>query len=172
MDYYVAVRKYYRSHHGTYPDRINVLNIQVEEESRPRAVRLLDTIIKVLRSRKHDIIADHFTTYAKIGDEHVKFRLREKQKSSETKTKWGGRQYESTGEFVFVIDIGPYNRKELKDGRELLESKISSIIAMLELEGERMKEEHSTITGIPNGYHLQQNTNGVGLPKWQYLSRV
>jgi hypothetical protein len=80
MDYYDAVRRYYRSHHGTHPDRINVLNIQVQEESRPRAFRLLDTIIKVLRSRKHDIIADHFTTYAKIGDEHVKFRLREKQR--------------------------------------------------------------------------------------------
>ena len=131
MDYYVAVKRYYRSHHGTYPDRINVLNIQVQEESRSRAVRLLDTIIKVLRSRKHDVIADHFTTYAKIGDEHVKFRLREKQKASDTKTKWGGRQYESTGEFVFVIDIGPYTRKEVKDGHEPIEEKISTILQCL-----------------------------------------
>jgi hypothetical protein len=78
LDYYDAVRKYYKSQHGTYPDRNNVLSIHVQEESRPRAVRLLDTIIKVLRSRKHNVINDHFTTYAKIGDEHVKFRLREK----------------------------------------------------------------------------------------------
>ena len=141
MDYYVAVRRYYRSHNGTYPDRINVLNIQVNEESRPRAFRLLDTIIKVLRSRKHDIIADHFTTYAKIGDEHVKFRLREKQKVSDIKTSYGGQQYESTGEFVFVIDIRSYNRKEVKDSHEPIESKISTIIAILELEGKRMKEE-------------------------------
>ena len=122
-----------------YPDRINVLNIQVQEESRPRALRLLDTIIKVLRSRKHDVIADHFTTYAKIGDEHVNFRLREKQRVSDIKTSFGGRQYESTGEFVFVIDIGSYTRKEVKDGHEPIENKISTIIAMLELEGERMK---------------------------------
>ena len=27
---------------------------------------LLDTIIKVLRTRKHDVIADHFTTYARL----------------------------------------------------------------------------------------------------------
>ena len=141
MDYYDAVRRYYRSNHGSHPDRINVLNIQVQEESRPRAVRLLDTIIKVLRSRKHDVIADHFTTYAKIGDEHVKFRLREKQRVSDVKTSYGGRQYESTGEFVFVIDIGPYTRKEVKDGHEPIETKISTIIAMLELEGKRMKEQ-------------------------------
>src|SRR4030042_822541 len=141
MDYYDAVRRYYRSNHGSHPDRINVLNIQVQEESRPRAVRLLDTIIKVLRSRKHDVIADHFTTYAQIGDEHVKFRLREKQRVSDVKTSYGGRQYESTGEFVFVIDIGPYTRKEVKDGHEPIETKISTIIAMLELEGKRMKEQ-------------------------------
>lgn len=141
LDYYDAVRKYYKSQHGSYPDRNNVLSIQVQEESTPRAVRLLDTIIKVLRFRKHDIIADHFTTYAKIGDEHVKFRLREKQRVSDVKTSYGGRQYESTGEFVFVIDIGPYTRKEVKDGHEPIETKISTIIAMLELEGKRMKEQ-------------------------------
>ena len=140
MDYYEAVRRYYKSHHGTHPDRINVLNIEVQEKSRPRAFRLLDTIIKVLRSRKHDVIADHFTTYAKIGEEHVKFRLREKQKVSDIKTSYGGQQYESTGEFVFVIDIRSYNRKEVKDGHEPMESKISTIIAILELEGKRMKE--------------------------------
>lgn len=141
MDYYDVVRRYYRSNHGSHPDRINVLNIQVQEESRPRAIRLLDTIIKVLRSRKHDVIADHFTTYAKIGDEHVKFRLRERQRTSETKDKWGGRIYESTGEFVFVIDIRSYHRKEVMDGREPIENKVSEIIAILELEGERMKIE-------------------------------
>jgi len=141
MDYYDAVRRYYRSHHGTHPDRINVLNIEVNEENRARALRILDTIIKLLRARNHEVIADHFSTYAKIGDEKVKFRLREKQRVSDIKTSYGGRQMESTGEFVFVIDIGSYTRKEVKDGLEPIETKISAIIAMLELEGERMRME-------------------------------
>jgi len=141
MDYYDAVRRYYRSHHGTHPDRINVLNIEVNEENRPSALRILDTIIKLLRARNHEVIADHFSTYAKIGDEKVKFRLREKQRVSDIKTSYGGRQMESTGEFVFVIDIGSYTRKEVKDGIEPIETKISTIIAMLELEGERMRIE-------------------------------
>lgn len=143
LEYYDAVRKYYKSQHGSYPDRNNVLSIHVQEKSRPRAARLLDTTIKVLRSRKRDVIAYHFTTYAKIGDEHVKFRLREKQRVSDVKTSYGGRQYESTGEFVFVIDIGPYTRKEVKDGHEPIETKISTFITMLELEGNRMKEERT-----------------------------
>ena len=120
MDFFDAARRYFKSHNGSFPDRINVLNIQVQDESRPRAFRLLDTIIKILRSRKHDVIADHFTTYAKIGDEQVQFRLREKQRVSDIKTSYGGRQYESTGEFVFVIDVLSYTRsgksnKELKE---------------------------------------------------------
>jgi len=141
MDYHEAVRRYYKSHHGTYPDRINVLSIQVQEDSRTRAYRLLDTIIKALRFRKHDVIVNQFTTYAIIDDEKVNFRLREKQRVSDIKTSYGGRQYESTGEFVFVIDMGSYTRKEVKDGNEPIESKISTIIAMIELEGKRMKEE-------------------------------
>ena len=158
MDYYDAVRRYYRSHHGTHPDRINVLNIEVNEENRPRALRLLDTIIKVLRARNHDVIADHFTTYAKIGDEQVKFRLREKQRVSDVKTSYGGRQYESTREFVFVIDIGPYTRKEVKDGHEPIETKISPITAMLELEGKRLKEERIA-------YEIQRK-------KWEEQQRI
>jgi hypothetical protein len=157
MDYYDAVRKYYKNHHGTHPDRINVLNIEVNEENRPRAFRILDTIIKVLRARNHDVIADHFTTYAKIGDEHVTFRLREKQRVSDVKTSYGGRQMESTGEFVFVIDIGSYTRKEVKDGLEPIENRISTIIAMLEWEGERMRIERIESEIRRNSKELKEN---------------
>ena len=38
-----------------------------------------------------------------------------------------------------ILDL--IHRKEVKDGHEPIESKISTIIAMLELEGKRMKEE-------------------------------
>jgi len=141
IDYYDAVKRYYKSHNGYHPDRINVLNIDVKEKNRPRAFRFLDTLIKALRHRKHDVIINHYTTYAVIEDEQVKFRLRERQRVSEIKDKWGGRIYESSGEFVFVIDIGSYTRKEVKDGHEPIETKISTILAMLELEGSRMKIE-------------------------------
>jgi len=119
-DFFDAFGRYYKSHNGSFPDRINVLNIQVQDESRPRALRLLDTIIKVLRSRKHDIIADHFTTYAKIGDEHVNFRLREKQRVSDIKTSYGGRQYESTDEYVFGAPLFNKVTMNFENGKKLV----------------------------------------------------
>ena len=141
VNYYEAYRKRHRGNYPSYPERINVLDIEVSEENIPRALRLLNTIIKALRLRKHDVAAERFSTYAIIGDEKVKFRLREKKRMSEATDQFGFRQYELTGEFVFVIDIGPYRRKEVKDSYEPVEKKVSTIIAMLELEGKRMKEE-------------------------------
>ena len=140
-NYYEAYRKRHRGNFTSYPERINVLDIEVSEENVPRALRLLDTIIKALKFRNHKVITEHFSTYAIIGDEKVKFRVREKKRMSDIKDRFGFHQYEQTGEFVFVIDIGPYRRKEIKDGYEPVEKKVSAIIAMLELEGKRMKEE-------------------------------
>lgn len=140
-NYYEAYRKRHRGNYTSYPERINVLDLEVSEEKIPRALRLFDTIIKALKFRNHNVINEHFSTYAIIGDEKVKFRVREKKRMSDEKDRFGFHQYEQTGEFVFVIDIGPYRRKEIKDGNEPVEKKVSSIIAMLELEGKRMKEE-------------------------------
>jgi hypothetical protein len=140
-NYYEAYRKRHRGNYTSYPEKINVLDIEVSEENIPRALRLLDTIIKVLRLRNHDVTAERFSTYAIIGNEKVKFRLREKKSMSGVTDQFGFHQYELTGEFVFVIDIRPYRRKEVKDGHEPVEKKVSTIIAMLEIEGKRMKEE-------------------------------
>jgi hypothetical protein len=41
---------------------------------------------------------------------------------------------------VFVVDRGPYDRKEIIDGIEKLENKISTIVAIMEMEGERLIE--------------------------------
>lgn len=117
-NYYEAYRKRHRGNYTSYPERINVLDIEVSEEKIPRALRLLDTIIKALRFRNHDVTAERFSTYVIIGDEKVKFRLREKKSMSAATDQFGFHQYELTGEFVFVIDIGPYRRKEVKDGHE------------------------------------------------------
>jgi hypothetical protein len=141
MNYHEAVRRYYKSHHGNHPDRIDVLNIDVKEENRPRAYRIMDTIIKSLRARIHDVKIRYFNTYVVIEGEEIKFRLRERQRVSDVKNSWGGRQYESTGELVFVLDLRAYHRKEVSDGTDGLETKISTIIAMLELEGKRRKED-------------------------------
>ena len=134
------------------------MDIEVSDESIPRALRLLDTIIKALRFRNHDVTAERFYSYAIIGDERVKFKLRERKRISGETDQFGFHQYELTGEFVFVIDIGPYRRKEVKDGHEPVEKKVSTIIAMLELEGKRMKEE--------------RNASEIRRKKWEEQERI
>lgn len=142
IEYYDAVKRFQKSHHGSYPDKIEVLNIDVGEESRQRALLLMDTLIKALRARKQDVKVRSHTTYAIIESEEIKFRLRERQRVSEIKDRWGGDQKEYIGEFVFVIDIGRYDRKEIKDATDPIEKKIPKMIAMLEIESKRMKEEN------------------------------
>ena len=51
-NYYEAYRKRHRGNYTSYPERINVLDIEVSEENIPRALRLLDTIIKALKFQK------------------------------------------------------------------------------------------------------------------------
>lgn len=141
IDYHDAIKKYYRTHHGSYPTRDKVLSITVSENNESRGLRIMDTIIKILRKRKHEVVANHWETYAEFNSEKVKFRIREKHMVSDKKDSHGGRILESTGELVFVIDRGSYDRKEVIDGYEKLENKISTIVAMVELEGEKMIED-------------------------------
>jgi len=142
IDYYDAVKKFKRSNSSyvDYPDRKGTLNITASENNTSRALRILDTIIKVLRKRGHDVQAPHWDTYAVFDKEHVKFRIREKHVVSDKKDNHGGRILENTGELVFVVDRGPYDRKEIIDGLEKLENKISTIVAIIEIEGERLIE--------------------------------
>lgn len=141
MNYHDAVKRYYRTHQGTHPDNIGVLNIRVTEKNKQRAYCIMDTIIKSLRARKHDVKIRYFDTCAVIEGEEIGFRLRERQRVSPEKDQWGGRMMESTGELVFVIDLRAYHRLEVKDGTEGLETKVSIIIAMLEIEGRHKKME-------------------------------
>ncbi|MFN8240735.1 MAG: hypothetical protein U0X39_08300 [Bacteroidales bacterium] len=142
MDYYDAVKKFRRSRasYENYPDRKNTLNITASENITSRALRIMDATIKVLRKRGHDVQAPHWDTYVVFDKEHVKIRIREKHVVSDKKDNHGGRILENTGALVFVVDRGPYDRKEIIDGIEKLEMKISTIVANIELEGERLIE--------------------------------
>lgn len=140
-NYFEAVSRFDRNRdsYSNYPAKNNVLNIDVSKESMPRALRLLNAVIKLLRARNHDVQIKNDKTIALIEGEEIEFRLREKNRVSVKKTvEWGTNAYESTGEFVFVI--GDYIRKEIKDGVDSLETKLSTILAKLESEGKGKKE--------------------------------
>ena len=126
---------------GRYPERIDVLNIDVSEESLPRAFRIMDTIIKALRTRGHEVKISEYKSYVIIDDESVAFRLREKNRVSEKKAEYGSREKIPTGDFMFCIGEYSWREKYVNDGKQRLESKIAVIIAKLEMEGKQRKEQ-------------------------------
>lgn len=139
INYHDAIKRRKYGDNHPYPDRTNVLSIDVSGDSAARAYRIMDTVIKMLQARKFDIKIKYFDkTIAVTGNEEVAIRLREKYRVSAEKDKWGGRQFESTGKLVFIV--GDYPKKEIQDGLVLLETKISSIIAYIEADAERSRK--------------------------------
>lgn len=141
MNYHDAIRRYDYRNHKPYPDRKNVLNINVSKDCEVRAYRIMDTVIKLLRSRKYNIkINNSSKTIVELYDEEIEIRLREKNRIASEKNSWGGTELISTGKLVFIIES--YPRKEIQDGLDPLESKLSSIIACIEANAELHRRWH------------------------------
>jgi len=141
--YFEAVKHFDRSKGwDNYPTRLNVLNIDVSFEKLPRALRIMNTVIKLIKASNHEVKIKYNKTYAIIEGEEIEFRIREKKRATLAKDHWGSTQYEHTGELAFIIGDNWKNKEVKDDSVELLESKLSIILAKLELEGLRWKELH------------------------------
>jgi hypothetical protein len=138
-NYLDAVRKYDWRSSASYPKRIDVLNVNVSHEILPRALRIMDTIIKLLRAKDYDVLTKNDKTFVLIGKEEIEIRLKEKNRVSEAKDRYGSRQLVPTGKLGFII--GDYQTKEINDGQDLLETKLEIILSKLEAESLRKKEE-------------------------------
>jgi hypothetical protein len=139
IKFYQSLKRYRKTNRGEYPSRIDVLNIDVSEDNEHRACLIMDTIIKLLRARHHDVLARFRETVAVIQGEEIKIRIREKQNFLDARETLGKTFFLYSGELIFVI--GDYNKKEFRDGAEKLENKISSIVAYLEYQGNIKKDE-------------------------------
>lgn len=139
-NYHEAVKRYNWRTDGEPPKGDDRISIDVSEDSFPRALRLMDAVIKLLRFRNHSFVTKYGNTKALIYGEEIEFRLRERNKVSEVKDRWGGKQFEPTGEFIFIF--GPnYHMKEIKDGKEPLENKLIKILLKFESIGKQEHEE-------------------------------
>lgn len=137
-NYHDAVKRYNWRTDGVPPKGDDRISIDVSDDSFPRSLRLMDTVIKLLRSRNHSFVTRYGDTKALVYGEEIEFRLRERYKVSEIKDRWGGKQLEPTGEFTLIF--GPnFRMKEIKDGKELLENKLVKILLKFESIG---KHEH------------------------------
>src|SRR5437870_841354 len=106
-----------------------------------RALCFMDTLIKLLRARGHDIIFEYQDICAAIQGENVKIRIREKTKRVVIKDRWERSEYHPTG--VLTLRMGNYSwhETEWKDGKQMLEEQLPKIIISLELEAQKLKRE-------------------------------
>jgi len=120
--------------------RWEVLRIAVTKDNLGRALRFMDTLIKALKGRGHEIKISSRGTCVIIYGEEIRVNCREKNKRSIIQGKYGtNSELEPTGILTFNME-GIYP-KEWKDGKLQLEEQLSKIIAKLEFEGKREKEQ-------------------------------
>lgn len=119
----------------------SILSIDVQYSNLSRALRIFDTLIKILRSRGHEISFNWNGTVAVIYGEGIAMRLREIHKATEKPTgSYGSRELKPTGKFTF--QIGNHELKTVSDGKKPIEEKIDSIIEKLEAEARQWHGWH------------------------------
>jgi hypothetical protein len=115
------------------------LDIRVAPQNVSRALRIMDTLIKALRSRKHDIEIVQDRTNVIIEAEKIQVSLKEKLKKvaiEKPKYSWQNIEYHPTGILSFRIE----GQRQWEDGKQSLEEQLNKILAWLEAEVARRKQ--------------------------------
>jgi hypothetical protein len=118
-------------------DKVDIVSIGVQNEHLDRAIRIMDTFIKLLRYRGHTFRRDrnNYGPMIVVKDVEFYFSLREAQKRIPSEKVYESSTYLPTG--VLVIKIGEsYHTKEWKDGSVKLENQLAKIVAKIELEAD------------------------------------
>jgi hypothetical protein len=115
--------------------KIDSVSIDVDDANFDRAIRIMDTFVKLLRYRGHTFKRDRNNSGPDIivNEVEFSFRLREVQKRVPATTKYFSSTYAPTGIFVMKINES-YKAKEWKDGSVKLENQLAKIVAKIELE--------------------------------------
>jgi hypothetical protein len=119
----------------------DTVNIEVSSDLVERALRIMDTLIKVMESRGHKIIIQDRSTIVKIQEEEIKIRIREKYNKIPKPSNYSWQEYDHvpSGILSFCIDES-YKQIVLQDGKVQLEKQLPRIIAKIEIKGEEMKK--------------------------------
>jgi len=140
-EYFEAVKRYDWRRNEKYPEKKDILSIDVQYCNLPRALRIFDTIIKILKSRGYDISFGWRGTLAIVYGQNVGMKLREINKvSTKPRERYSSRELDPTGRLSF--QIGEYEVRTVNDGREPLEEKIDTIIYKIEAEGKKWHDWH------------------------------
>jgi hypothetical protein len=123
-----------------YSNRDN-LDIRVTDKFISRALRFMDTLIKALRSRGHEVKIDDTSwrpsTYVEFEEQKVKVFLRERTKRVyKNDNGWNRSDMVPSGILFFRVE--GENGREFIEGNRTLEEMFPDIIAKIELEGQKL----------------------------------
>jgi len=119
-------------------DDTNVLSINVSDKIFPRALRFIDSLVKLIEKRGYRIEAAH-STIVTIKNHSYNIRLTEKNKRVKrlTDNSWDSFDRIPTGNLSLKIDHS-YPIKEWSDSKtKLIEDKLVDILAWLELRAKK-----------------------------------
>lgn len=115
------------------------LDIKVARANIPRALRFMDTLIKILRKRGHGIEMRNDKTCVLIDGQDIEIRLREKLRKEIVKGTYSDSTvYKPNG--LLAFQLGSYHDKEWKDGKQTIEELLSKIIAKIEVVAQERRE--------------------------------
>lgn len=108
------------------------LDIKVSKENIYRALKIMDTFIKMTYHRGHYIISEFGESFIIIVEEKQRIGLKEKTKRVPPTESWRSFDQVPTGILNFIAQIH-YQRVEWKDGKVRIEDQLARILAKLEL---------------------------------------
>lgn len=120
-------------------DNTNVISIDVSDKLFSRALRFMNTFIKIAEKRGYEIFTSDITTTIKIKEQLYNLRFREKNKriKKSTKTSWPEYDLIPTGYLSLKVDTY-YPIKEWSDSKtKQIEDKLFNILSWLELRAEK-----------------------------------
>ena len=139
----IADKQNKRYQHGMVRSGSGTPNIYVAPVNIDRAIRFMDTLIKALRVRGHDISIHGHQTFVLINGQKLAIRFMEKVRQVKNDDKYAMTEYYPSDILTFRIET--FLHGEWVSGSQPLEEQLPRILAKLETEAVREKEERRQI---------------------------
>lgn len=114
------------------------LKIRVSKSNVGRALRFMDTFLKLIQARHHAISYKYNKVVVQINDVDIEFGLVEKMKIVKSQDKYSSQELQPMGILAFTANV--FSQKEWKDGTEMIESLLPEILTYLELKSRQVQE--------------------------------
>lgn len=127
-------------HTGMVSTRRDELSITVSPEFVGQALRFMDTMIKALRARGHNVYIKNSETYIDVNGEDFRICFRERANRVAVEEKWRTSEFHASGVLYFKV-YSVFFQKEWDNKKVAIENQISAIIARIEIEAEKERLE-------------------------------